>query len=309
MSRKPIILRVLGRGLVGLLCVALAPLAHATPADTPEIVQIWPGPPPGSEPLAEPESSKEEQSGANRITIVRNVAVPTMTVVRPEAGKANGTAMLVLPGGAFMALAWDYEGMEVAQWLAKRGITAFVLKYRVSALPLAPGEAPPGMAELIRRLEPKRKLAVSDAAQAMSIVRRDAATYGIDPDRIGMIGFSAGAVTTLGVLLEGDAAKRPNFAASIYGMTMIGSPKVPADAPPLFLAHAQDDGLIPPQSSTQLFDLWSAAKRPAELHLYAAGGHGFGMRPKSLPVDHWPVAFEAWLSSLGLLGTRPPAAH
>lgn len=294
----------LARGLVLLAIAGAAPLAHAALSDPTEIVKLWPGAAPGSEPLTEAESSSEEQSGSNKITIVRNVSVPTMTVFRPAAGKANGTAMLVLPGGAFMALAWDYEGTEVARWLTERGVTAFVLKYRVSPLPPVPGQAAPDLADLIRRLEPKRKTAVLDGSQAIALIRRDAARYGIDPDRIGMMGFSAGAVTTLGVVLEGDPDKRPNFAAPIYGMTMIAAPTVPADAPPLFLAHAQDDSLIPPQSSTQIFDMWSAAKRPAELHIYTGGGHGFGMRPKGLPVDAWPTAFEAWLASRGLLEPR-----
>lgn len=280
--------------------------AHAAPD---EVIRVWPGDAPGSSPLKAAETSSTEQSGENRITIIHNVSVPTLTVVRPAPGKANGTGMLVLPGGAFMALAWDLEGTEVAHWLAERGITAFVLKYRVSPLDLPTGQPAPGMETLIQLLQPKRKLAIADAGQAVLVVRANAAKYGLRPDRIGMIGFSAGAITTLGLVLEGEPRQRPDFAAPIYGMPMIATPTVPADAPPLFLVHAQDDPLVPAEASTQMFDLWTRAKRPAELHIYSQGSHGFGMRPKQRPVDHWPAAFEAWLNSRGLLKPDPAAAR
>lgn len=285
------------------------PSATAASANADEVIQVWPDGAPGSKPLPSAETSSREQSGENQITIIRDVSVPTLTVVRPAPGKANGTAMVVLPGGAFMALAWDLEGTEVAQWLAERGITAFILRYRVSQLELAPGQAPPDMATLIRLLQPKRKLAIADAGEAVALIRRNATRYGIDPSRVGMVGFSAGAVTTLGLVLEGEPARRPDFAAPIYGMPMIDAPVVPTEAPPLFLAHAQDDTTVPVQGSTQIFDLWTKAKRPAELHVYTRGGHGFGMRPKQRPVDHWPDAFEAWLGSHGLLARKGAGAQ
>jgi acetyl esterase/lipase len=290
-----------------LLILATIGTAHAQSGRAEEVMRLWSGDAPGAPPLATPETSRRQRSGENEITVVQHVSVPTFTVVRPAPGTANGTAMLVLPGGAFMALAWDLEGMEVARWLADRGITAFVLKYRVSELKLAPGAARPDFAELVRLIQPKRKLAVADAGQAVALIRRDAAKYGVDPKRIGMMGFSAGAVTTLGLVFEGAPAQRPDFAAPIYGMPMIPNPVVPAGAPPMFLVHAQDDPTVPAEGSTQVFELWSKAKRPAELHIYAAGGHGFGMRPKGRPVDHWPAAFDAWLRSQGYL--QPQAAR
>lgn len=301
------------RGVFVFALIAAATIATPTTmAASPkaeEVIQVWPAGAPGSKPLASAETSSREQSGENQITIIRNVSVPTLTVVRPLPGKANGTAMVVLPGGAFMALAWDLEGTEVAHWLAERGITAFVLKYRVSQLELEPGQPTPDLTTLIRLLQPKRKLAIADAGEAVALIRRNATKYGIDPGRVGMMGFSAGAITTLGLVLEAEPARRPDFAAPIYGMAMIEAPVVPAEAPPLFLAHAQDDATVPVQGSTEIFDLWTRAKRPAELHVYTQGGHGFGMRPKQRPVDHWPDAFEAWLASRGLLDRKSTAAR
>lgn len=294
--------------------VALAIISPAAPAaaqsdtgTTEEVIRVWPGPAPGSEAWTGPEVSSDGKVPAGKIQIKTNVSVPTLTVVRPAPDKANGTAMLVLPGGAFMALAWDLEGTEVARWLAERGITAFILKYRVRSIAPPPGQKPPTeVAELVKLLEPNRKFAVADATQAMRVVRQNAAQYGVRPDRIGMIGFSAGAITTMGVLLEGDPRARPDFAAPIYGMTMIASPAVPADAPPLFIVTAQDDSTLAPAGSIEIFKLWTEAKRPAELHIYEKGGHGFGMRPSNLPVSNWPSAFEAWLTSHGLLA-KPEA--
>lgn len=273
------------------------------PNRTSELIRIWPGAAPGAESWTGPEVEQDGVVDAGPIRVKTNVTVPMMEVVRPEPGKSNNTAMLVLPGGAFMALAWDLEGTEVAHWLAERGITAFILKYRVGSLQLEPGQsAPTDLDELIRLLEPHRRLAVADAGEAIRIVRRQAASFDVDPQRIGMIGFSAGAITTLGVLLEGDAGSRPDFAASIYGMLLTaGDPPVPANAPPLFIAHAQDDEVVPVDRSLRVFDKWNMAGKPAELHVYPDGGHGFGMRQKDKSVGPWPQALEAWLGFNGLL--------
>jgi acetyl esterase/lipase len=248
-----------------------------------------------------PELSEEAPHPTGKIQLKRNVSAPTLTVFRPAAGKGNGTAMLVLPGGAFGALAWDLEGTEVAHWLADRGITAFLLKYRVRSWPIPPGVKIEKPADYIPILEQGRKIAVADASEAVRLVRRKAALYEIEPDRIGMIGFSAGAVTILGVVLESDASALPDFIAPIYGFTMIDSPVLPAEAPPLFVVAAQDDGLVTAEHNQQIYNLWNHAKRPVEMHLFEEGGHGFGMRPQNKPVDAWPTIFEAWLRSQGLI--------
>lgn len=266
-----------------------------------EEIRLWPGNAPGTEDWTEEEVTREHEVPAGKIWIKTNITVPTLTVFQPAPEDINGTAMLVLPGGAFGALAWDLEGTEVAHWLANRGITAFVLKYRVRPYTPPPGFEPPTDFEgWIRVLRPAWKIAVEDASQAVRLLRESADDYGLSPDRIGMIGFSAGAATTLGTVLNTDKDARPDFAVSMYGMMMENSP-VPADAPPLFIAMTQEDAAVPVIGSTEIFNLWSEAGRPAELHVYAKGEHGFGMRPKGLPVDHWPAVLEAWLDSLGML--------
>lgn len=298
--------------LISALVAAAAVLGMAAPTQgqpSQEEVRIWPGAAPGTEDWTGEETSGQTQVPAGTIQIRSNVTTPTLTVVRPAAGRANGTAMLVLPGGVFSVLAWDLEGTEVARWLAERGITAFVLKYRVRPPQLPPGQAPPtSLDELVRVLEPGRRIAVADAGRAVRFLRAHAGQYGIRPDRIGMIGFSAGAIATVGAALQQDAGARPDFAGSIYGMTMMQSPAVPQGAPPLFIVHAQDDTTIPPTGSTELFTLWTSARRPAELHIYARGGHGFGVRPSDLPVARWPQALEAWLGALGMLQPAEPSA-
>lgn len=284
-----------------------APGQSGAPAGD-EVVRIWPGQAPGSETWTGSEASRPHEVPAGPIIVFTEVRIPTLTIVRPPPGRANGTAMIVLPGGGFAALAWDLEGTEVARWLAQRGVTVFILKYRVGGPQPAPGQTPPaGTQERLRAMLPAYRIALMDARQAVRVVREGAAGYGIDPHRIGMIGFSAGAATTLGAVLEGDAADRPDFAAPIYGMMMPDAPPVPADAPPLFLVTAQDDPAVPATSNAEIFRLWTEARRPAELHIYSVGGHGFGMRPKDRPVDNWPLQLEAWLRSQGLL-SRSQAA-
>lgn len=237
----------------------------------------------------------------SKIKVKTNVTEPTLTVMRPAPGKANGTAMIVAPGGAFMALAWDLEGEEVARWLADRGITAFILKYRVGTPPRRVSDpVPTGVDELLKLIEPNRQLAIADASQAIRLVRRNAGEFGVVPSKVGMIGFSAGAMMTLGVALEATPDARPDFIVPVYGMMRAGD-RVPSDAPPAFIVTAADDATIPPSASISIFEIWTAAKRPAELHIYERGQHGFGMRSQGLPVDAWPAAFEKWLVARGLI--------
>jgi acetyl esterase/lipase len=286
----------------------------SAPALADEAVRIWPGPPPGTADWTGPETAVDVKTpgGDRTMHVISNVTDPTLTVVRPAAGHETGAAMIVLPGGAFGALAWDLEGTEVARWLAARGITAFVLKYRVTAADAAmatrirallakPG--PGAFDELAEILEPRRRIAVADALQAVRFIRANAAKYGVSPDRIGMIGFSAGAMTTTGAVLEGDAGSRPNFAAPIYG-AMRDQPG-PQDAPPLFIVHAEDDTTVPVGKSLEIFQAWQKAGRPAELHVYPTGGHGFGLGRTGTASAAWPQAFEAWLQRQGLLAASP----
>jgi acetyl esterase/lipase len=206
-------------------------------------------------------------------------------------------------------------------------VTAFVLKYRVAETPADPKEFQDQMNAMFGRLRstvgrggpqpnaapPQNTgrganqatipLAVADGQQAMRVVRQHAAEWGVAPDKIGLIGFSAGAILTTGVLTSYDAETRPSFAGSIYGMTVDQS-KVPGDAPPLFILCAEDDPLLPATGSSSLFASWKATGHLAELHIYSKGGHGFGMHQQGLPVDHWIDRFGDWLAMQGLIKAR-----
>lgn len=299
-----------------MLCV-LSATAFAQPRE----ISIWPGDAaPGSENWTHKEVTYAFTESSLDLEMVRNVVRPTLTVYLPERRKANGTGIVVAPGGGMRFLSWESEGTAVAQWLAARGVTAFVLKYRLLQTPADPQEfaayTKAFSAELAKitdvsrifETEEMRKIfamAVSDGAQAVKYVRAHAGEWGIAADRIGMMGFSAGAYVTMGVAMSHDPASRLNFAASIYGGETGGS-NIPADAPPLFLLVAQDDRLIY-KSTQKLYLDWSAANRPVDLHSFSQGGHGFGMLKQGLPVDDWIDLYGAWLDSLGLMkpGDRP----
>lgn len=263
-----------------------------------EVVRIWPAAPLGTESWTGPEAELDADLPAGKVHIVTNVTIPTLTIFRPPPGKANGTAVMVAPGGAFRALAWDLDGTEIAQWLVARGITAFVLKYRVR-----PPQADEKPAE---RFEAARAIAVADAQQGLRVIRTNAVKYGIAADRIGVIGFSAGAVTAMGLALSRDATVRPNFAISAYGGIPQGQGPA-ADGPPVFIVAANDDPQVPSTESVNIHQKWREANLPAELHLYEKGGHGFGMRPYNMPVDNWPRALEAWLVNRGYMAATAAA--
>jgi len=243
-------------------------------------------------------------AGAN--LAVRNVTHPTITPVLPDPANANGTAVIVAPGGAFMLLAWEEEGMRVARALADRGITAFVLKYRLLPTPADEAEAArvmvarmmAGLADPTRPPSLQNSDSTDDALAALALVRAGAAQWHVNPDRVGMIGFSAGAMTSLNAALAADSAQRPAFVGYIYGPQP--APVVPADAPPLFVAIALDDPLFTAQGFP-IVSAWHQAGRPVELHAYGTGGHGFGTgRPgttTSLVMDE----FAAWMAMQGFL--------
>ena len=275
--------------------------AHA-PAQTPapEVIRLWPGQAPGTERWTGPEQSADaELPTLGKVHVITNVTVPTLTVFRPAAAKEVGTAMIVVAGGAFRALPWDLDGLETARWLTDHGITAFVLKYRVRP-PGPEAAADRSFDDFARRTEAPRDIAVADAEQAIRVVRSGAKQFGIAPDRVGMIGFSAGAMTAALAADAGDPAVRPNFAALLYGALL--EPSGPsAGAAPVFIVAAQDDPEAPVTHSVDMFLRWTSAKRPAELHIYERGGHGFAFRRHNLPADRWPDAFQSWLTARGYL--------
>jgi acetyl esterase/lipase len=268
---------------------------------TPEIIAIWPGGVPDAEIWRDAGSELERPLWENS-RLVRNVSVSTLTVYLPEPSIATGTAVISCPGGAFHFLMIDKEGTDVARWLTARGVAVFVLKYRVYPTP----DDDDAFLEIAADPLPHRPnmekiwpMSIADGVQAVRIVRARASQWGIAPDRIGIMGFSAGGAVTAGAASAYDAASRPDFAAPIYAVWQ--ERPVPADAPPLFLVAASDDALVAPINSIRLYSAWQQAGRRAELHIYAEGGHGFGLIPKGLPVDGWMERFWEWLVAEGFV--------
>jgi acetyl esterase/lipase len=291
---------------------------------TRQVIRLWPDGPPSSLPGIGPEIAfQAPAAGGADTTMLRNVSDPTLTVYRPDAAKANGVGVIVCPGGGWRILAWEHEGVDLAHWLTARGYTAFLLKYRLNgtppdpadfaksmaamtaplAAPLPAAKAPRALSQVLRdeATARARDLASDDGRRALQIVRQRAPDWGVRADRIGMIGFSAGAFLTADVAMAPDGPGLA-FAAPIYGGETRGR-AVPAEAPPLFTCIAQDDRMLF-KVVEGLYADWSNADRPAELHIFAKGGHGFGLRPSDHPVSGWPKLCEAWMKSQGLLRKR-----
>ena len=255
-----------------------------------QVVNIWPGVAPGSETWTQKERTADNTPIG---TVVFNVVTPTLTAYFPERSKATGTGIIVAPGGAFVALAIDLEGNNVARWLQERGIAAFVLKYRI--MEKRQEGIPSGM-----NMDEAGKYGIADGIQALKVVRQHAAEWGLAPDRIGFMGFSAGAMVTSGALLQKEVVARPNFAAMIYGGPFGAMPPIPANLPPMFLAWAQDDPLVLEPIVKFYSALKSAGHKP-EVHIFSAGGHGFGMRKQNTSSDHWIDTLYYWLVAQGFI--------
>jgi len=258
-------------------------------------LNLWPGMPPGSEKWTYKEYSVNVPGMG---TVLFNVTTPTLTVYLPEKSKSTGTGVIIAPGGAFVALAMDVEGSEVARWLLERGIAAFVLKYRIME---KKGEGiPKGM-----DFDEVSKYGIADGVQAIKLVRQHAAEWGVSPDRVVFMGFSAGAAVTCGTMLQSDEGLRPNYTAPIYGAPFGEKmPKIPTKLPPVFMAWAQDDPLVLGEITRFYNGLIHAGQKP-EAHIYANGGHGFGMKQTGATSDHWIDEFYWWLQAQGL--TKPSA--
>lgn len=279
--------------------LAIGTLVHAAGE---KVVNLYDGPAPGSENWELAERQMKGEPGKPRV--IFNVVKPTLTVFQSEPGNANGTAVVICPGGGFCALSIDSEGNEVAKYLNAKGVTCFVLKYRLLQCktdnPFAEVFSKSNFAETVA---PIVKLALADGLAALGHVRAHAAEYGVNPKRIGMIGFSAGGAVTASVAYNYTPETRPDFVAPIYlahDLAIKGG-GVRDDAPPLFVVAATDDqfGLAP--QSVAIYQAWTSAKKSAELHLYAKGGHGFGMNKQDSPSDTWADRFADWLGMQGLL--------
>ncbi len=265
---------------------------------------------PGAIPLRPPVKAAPEQweqmtfAGSSNRNI-RNVVNPTLTPVLPDPAKATGVAVIVAPGGGFRGLSIDSEGFQVARWLADKGIAAFVLKYRLVPTPREASTYMQSISSLMSKVAPEEVFrdptpeALEDALAAIRLVRQRSAEWKIAPGKVGFVGFSAGAITTLGAGLAADPAARPDFIAPIYP-SMVAR-QVPTDAPPMFLAISLDDPLFARGKALSLIESWRAAKRPVEVHLYEKGNHGFGMTGRFAAAALWIDQFHAWMKDRRIL--------
>ena len=268
----------------------------------PDAIELGTGPLPGA-------TVQESWHSQYNSKFARNVTVATLTPFLPDPSKASGAAVIVAPGGGFRTLSMENEGSNVARALASHGVAAFVLKYRLNQTPadletfaragsgrlgrVAVRRRVPRPADMAARIAPQG----ADANAAFALVRANAAKWHVDPDRIGMIGFSAGAMLTMATTLNGRDAK-PAFIGNIYGG--LSAVEVPPDAPPLFAAVAADDPLLG-APNFGLIENWRKANRPVEFHYYEQGGHGFGMYPKETTSTGWFDAYVKWLGMHGYL--------
>lgn len=279
-------------------------------------LNLWPGTPPG--PAAESEGEERDLTkpedkliAGRKIIKLGHVGTPQMHIFLPPKEKANGGAVLVCPGGGFSILAWDLEGTEVAEWLNHIGFAAIVVKYRVPTREHGDAMNDAGNAPM------KAVGPVMDAQRAMSLTRAKAVEWGLDPGRIGIMGFSAGGETAgltallgperlYGKVDESDEHPcTPDFALLIYPGGFYDKEtgglkpylKVTKDTPPMFFVMAQDDH-VNPLNCTVLFTELTKNQVPAELHLFTHGGHGYGLRPSLAPVTQWPDEAAKWLVDL-----------
>ncbi|MBD3585905.1 alpha/beta hydrolase [Salinimonas sp. HHU 13199] len=267
----------------------------ATPAQ-PDAIELKTG----GLPDAKAKEAWHSQYGS---TFARNVTDATLTPFLPDPDNASGAAVIVAPGGGFRTLSMENEGWEVAKALAERGIAAFVLKYRLNQTPADLEGFKRSMDEMFSNIEnrPPRlgpaqmkdqlALQLQDSQAALALIRQRAKEWNVESDRIGMIGFSAGAMLTMTTTLVAEDADLA-FIANIYGP--ISSTDVPDDAPPLFVALAADDPFFA-NDNFGLIESWHAAGKPVEFHFYEQGGHGFGMYPKETTSTGWFDAFLSWL--------------
>jgi acetyl esterase/lipase len=293
---------------------SLTPAAQTSgwpPAPSQLTLPVWPGvapgPPANLPAEADTTTAKDNLIAGSTVVRLGNVSTPTLTLYAPK-GKNTGAAVLVFPGGGYNILAMDLEGTEVCDWLNSAGITCVLLKYRV------PGTGP----------YPKSSAALQDAQRSLGLIRAHAAEWKVDPNRIGVLGFSAGAHLAAALsthfnqrlydsIDEADKLScRPGFAVIIYpgylalaDKNFAANPDVTptASTPPTFIVQAEDDPVHIENAVTYFLALKNA-KVPAELHVYAQGGHGYGLRRTELPITNWPASVESWLRTIKILPVK-----
>lgn len=272
-------------------------------ANAQKVIALYEGKAKGSENWTWEEAISEKNIFNSKV--VYNVSSPTITAYLPE--KPNGTSVIIAPGGAFHTLSIDNEGTDVAKWLNAKGVTAFVLKYRVArSFTDDPVKELMGKMGNFKALDeenaPVIPLATQDGLTAVKYVRDHAKELNLDPKKIGFMGFSAGGTLTMSVVYSADDSNRPNFVAPIYAYenAIIGT-NMPKEKTPIFIAVAGDDQLGFMPHSINIYRKWFDAKQPAELHIYEKGGHGFGMRKTGISTDNWIDNFGNWLKMQGYL--------
>jgi len=304
------------------LAILFLVLCYANEAQEPVVLPIWPGAVPGDYGKIGPERVRDpSESPTKNAKWITGITKPTITIFRATTEKSTGTSIIICPGGGYWNLAWDLEGEEVAQWFNNVGITGIILKYRVPRRPDQPERLPaPGP--------------LLDAQRAVSLVRSHAAEWGIDPQRIGIMGFSAGGHLAISTATHFDqrgyesideidkTSCRPDFAVAVYPGYLLEQAKagvelnkdtlapyirIPKDTPPILLVHANDDPVAGPENSAVMYLALKRANIPAELHIYAHGGHGFGVRKTSLPCSSWPDRCVDWLREQQFLRSNSPA--
>jgi acetyl esterase/lipase len=297
--------------LIMLLCFSWP----VTGAETPQVLDLWPGPAPDEPGTIGPEKTRmspkldrKQVEVTEPTKMITNVTKPTITIYRPAKEKDMGTAILICPGGGYWNLYWQLEGEEVASWLNSLGVTGIILKYRV---PRRPGEP---------EKEPARR-PLQDAQRAVRLVRSHAKDWGIDPQKIGIVGFSAGGHLAIATATSFDKrtyepiddldkiSSRPDFAIVVYPGYLKASDKaelapglqVPEKTPPVFLAHGDADIISSPEHSVVMYQALKRAGVSAELHIYSGAAHDFGVRPSDNPCSTWTKACAAWMDHQGLL--------
>lgn len=269
-----------------------------------KFIPIYEGVPKGSETWTQQE--REMIIPGTNISLVQNVVRPSLRVFYPPKEIANGIAIIVAPGGGFETIVEGVEGTPVADSLTARGITVFLLRYRLLKTNdnfLYTADKKSGLSKDNRLQivkETLRPFIIEDAKTAVRYVRTHAAEFGIQKDRIGFMGFSAGGMVASLIATEYDSSSRPDFVAPIYG-AFEDDIKVPKDAPPIFLAQASDDKVVGTEGCFHFYNAWLKANKNVELHVFEKGGHGFGGLKKNLPVDHWVSIFYYWLQGEGFV--------
>lgn len=271
-----------------------------------KVVQVYPGAAPGTESWNWPEGIDE--NNAWKTQVVYNVTKPSLTVYTPDASVANGTAAVICPGGGFIALSMGNEGYDVAEWLVKKGVTCFVLKYRLAHVPTNDpvtyfNDAVHG-GDTAKQQQQRNAipLCIADGKAAIAYVRAHAKEFNVDPHKIGVIGFSAGGTIAASAAFNYTPENKPDFAVPVYAFfpkEMQG--KVAADAPPMFIAVAANDPLNLQSHSVDLFTTWNKEKKDVELHIFSQGSHGFGMRVQHTTSDKWIERLADWMLVKGFL--------